>query len=118
MASFIRCLRIAAAFAAVGLGFGCASEPEQPVIPRQAYLTPPTVAATAAQPFQWGKGSNWEIAGSLIYSPVQNFDIGLELQYMQNRLAVQNPTAAFLAAGSPGLRNNGWSSHVRIERQF
>ena len=81
-------------------------------------LTPPTVAATAASPFQWGRGTNWEVAGSIIYSPAQNFDIGLELQYMQNRLNVQNPSAAFLAAGSPGLRNSGWSSHLRIERQF
>ena len=85
-------------------------------------INPPTVAVTAngggAAAMQWGKGSIWEIRGSLIYSPAKDFDIGLELQYAQTRFNVQNPTAAFLAAGSPGLSNNKWTTHLRIERQF
>ena len=85
-------------------------------------INPPTVSATAngggAAAMQWGKGRTWEVRGSLIYSPAKNFDIGLEVQYMNMKNNVQNPTAAFIAAGSPGLSRDGVTTHLRIERSF
>jgi hypothetical protein len=67
---------------------------------------------------QWGKGRLWEATGSLIFSPAKDFDIGLELQYINLKNNIQNPSAAFLAAGSPGLSESGWSSKIRVERAF
>jgi hypothetical protein len=90
-------------------------------------LNPPTVNSNVGQgvsaagntaAMTWGRGTAWEAAASIIYSPAKDFDIGFEVQYMQNRNQVQNPTANFLAQGSPGLNNSGWSTHLRVERQF
>lgn len=88
-------------------------------------INPPTVAissATTNNGFQWGKGKFWTLAGSIIYSPAKDFDIGLELQYASMKNQIQNLTAAnaaaFLAAGSPGLKDNSFALKMRIERQF
>ena len=67
---------------------------------------------------QWGKGRAFEVTHALIFSPAKDFDIGLELQYISMKNKVQNPNAAFVAAGSPGLSESGWSSKVRVERNF
>jgi hypothetical protein len=67
---------------------------------------------------QWGKGKLWEVAGSIIYSPVKDLDIGLELQYANLKNKMQNPTAAFLAAGQPGLSVNNITTKMRVERSF
>ena len=77
-------------------------------------LSPPTSTLTSA----WGKGKLWEVGANIIYSPVKDFDIGLELLYANMKNKVQNPTAAFLAAGSPGLSENVITTKLRIERQF
>ena len=76
----------------------------------------PTVDGTVVS--QWGKGKLWEVAGSIIYSPVANLDIGLELQYANLKNKMQNPTAAFLAAGQPGLSVNNITTKMRVERTF
>ena len=90
-------------------------------------ITPPTVSGPGTlnpvtSPFQWGKGRVWEVMGSLVYSPAKDFDIGLELQYLNVKSRIQNATLAnlpnFINAGSPGLSSNGWSTKLRVERQF
>jgi len=88
-------------------------------------INPPTVGPTAnggtganGLAMQWGQGQTALIAGSLIYSPVKDFDIGLEVQYMNMKNKVQNPTANFIAQGQPGLNRDGFTTHLRIERQF
>ena len=79
-------------------------------------INPPTAAVGAGS--QWGKGQLWEVAGSLIYSPAKDLDIGLEVQYASLKNQIQNPAAAFVAAGSPGLSQNNWSTKLRVERTF
>ena len=84
---------------------------------------------------QWGKGKMWEVAGSLIYSPAKDFDIGVELQYANIKNAVQN-TANAVAGGCAAsgcttaltgtaltinpdfLKNNNISAKLRVERSF
>ena len=77
-------------------------------------MNPPTSAMTTT----WGKGKLWEVAGSIIYSPVKDFDIGLELQYANLKNKMQNPTKAFLDAGQPGLSVNNITTKLRVERTF
>ena len=76
-------------------------------------LSPPTSTVTS-----WGKGKLYDLTGSIIYSPVKDMDIGLELQYASLKNKIQNPTATFVAAGSPGLSVNNISTKLRIERAF
>ncbi len=66
----------------------------------------------------WGKGQLQTAAASLIYSPVRDFDIGLELEYGRIKSSVQNPTTAFLKAGMPGLMESNISTKLRVERNF
>ena len=77
-------------------------------------ISPPTSAKTDA----WGKGKAWEVSGALIYSPVKDLDIGLELQYANLKNKVQNPNGTFLAAGQPGLSVNNTTGKLRIDRLF
>jgi hypothetical protein len=79
-------------------------------------INPPTAAASAGT--QWGKGRLWEVAGSLVYSPAKDFDIGLEVQYANLKSNLQNAPLAYIAAGSPGLSVNNWSTKLRVERSF
>jgi len=77
-------------------------------------INPPSTANATT----WGKGKLMEVAGSIVYSPASNFDIGLEVQYANLKNAMQNPTAAFVAAGSPGLSVSNYTTKLRIERSF
>ena len=70
--------------------------------------------ATTTLSNQWGKGRLWEVTHALIFSPVKDLDIGLELQYIDLKNNVQNPTAATIE----GLNQSGWSSKLRVERNF
>jgi len=74
--------------------------------------------ASSTRASAWGDGSVWQAAGSLIYSPVKDFDIGLDVMYSRNSLSVQNRTAAFVAAGSPGLKNSNFMTRIQINRAF
>jgi hypothetical protein len=76
-------------------------------------VNPPSSTLT-----QWGKGRLWALTHGLIFSPAKDLDIGLELQYLNLRNDIQNPSAAFVTAGSPGLKESGWSSKLRVERLF
>jgi hypothetical protein len=74
--------------------------------------------ATSTKASTWGDGSIWQAAASLIYSPVKDFDIGLDVMYSRNNLSVQRPTAAFIAAGQPGLKNSNIMTRIQINRAF
>ncbi len=78
-------------------------------------INPPTAAANITT---WGKGRLAVGAASLIYSPVRDLDIGLEFQYANVKNNVQNPTAAWVAAGRPGDSSNNYSTRLRVERAF
>ena len=83
-------------------------------------INPPNVQ-TINVGLQWGRGQLWEIAGSLIYSPVRDFDIGLEVQYANLKNNIQNANVApstWLNAGRPGLNEDNWSTKLRVERTF
>ena len=77
-------------------------------------INPPT-ATTGAQ---WGKGQLTAVTGSLIYSPIKDLDIGLELQYANLKNRIQNPESKFVTAGSPGLNENNVTTKLRVERTF
>ncbi len=86
-------------------------------------LTPPTQAQTTA--LAWGKGSIMETRASLIYSPVKDMDIGVEVQYLRNHNELQNVPAAtstsatdWQKAGFPGLNNSNYTTKLRVERSF
>jgi Porin subfamily len=79
----------------------------------------PTAAASAG--FQEGSGNVFEASGNLIWSPVKTFDIGVELDYIRFHSGVQNASeagAGWIAAGEPGLAENGLDGILRLERQF
>jgi hypothetical protein len=82
-------------------------------------INPPTVVSRNVG-VQWGKGQLWEIAGSIIYSPVRDFDIGLEVQYANLKNKLQNApiSGAWVDAGRPGLSEDNWSTKFRVERTF
>ena len=82
------------------------------------YMRYSVPSATAVVATSLGSSTIWGAMGNLIWSPVRNFDIGVELAYYQNKLSIRNPALAFTAAGSPGLSNNNWSGKLRLERTF
>ena len=79
---------------------------------------------------QLGDANLYMVGANIIWSPVKNFDIGLEVDYERLSQSLQNATAsnqgvgannvsaAWLAAGSPGLAGDNWTGRVRIQRQF
>ena len=77
-------------------------------------ISPPTSTVAST----WGAGKLWEVSGGVIYSPVKDMDIGLEVQYANLKNTMQNPAAAFVTAGSPGLNVNNFTTKLRVERQF
>ena len=86
-------------------------------------LTPPNQVQDTK--LAWGKGSVYEVRGSMIYSPVKDFDIGLELQYLKNSSKLQNTAndtstgaTAWKTNGYNGLSNSAFTSKVRVERSF
>jgi len=82
-------------------------------------FNPPTATASYTT-LTLGKGKVWEVAGSIIYSPAKDFDIGLELQYASMKAALQNAstTNAWALAGRPGLSESNVTTKLRIERSF
>ena len=78
-----------------------------------AVNSPSTTVATTL-----GNSSIWLAAASLIWSPVKNFDIGVEVGYFQNKISIVNPTAAYVLAGSPGRSNGNAVGKLRLERSF
>ena len=80
------------------------------------YVSLSTPTSTVAS--TWGSAKMWEVTGGLIYSPVKDLDIGLEVQYANLKNTMQNPAAAFVTAGSPGLNVNNFTTKLRVERSF
>lgn len=64
------------------------------------------------------KGTEWRVGGMMIWSPVKELDIGLELLYAKVNNKVSAPTAAAIAAA--GLKRNPDSieARVRFQRSF
>ena len=67
---------------------------------------------------QWGKGTLFAVQLNLIWSPVKNFDIGIEGEWGEMRNTLQNPNANFVAAGEPGLNESNWLTMLRLQRGF
>ena len=80
-------------------------------------IEPPNVA-TGYTTTTLGAATIWGVQGNLIWSPVKAFDIGVELQYGQIKQSIQNPAAAFVAAGQPGLSDNNMGVKLRLDRTF
>ena len=82
-------------------------------------INPPTVKDASAG-IQWGKGQLQLYTAGLVYSPVQNFDLGLEFQYTSLKNQVQNWTA--VSGGTipalEGLKVNNYTTKFRVERTF
>jgi hypothetical protein len=79
-------------------------------------VSAPIAAASAG--VQEGNANVFDTGANLIWSPTKSFDIGVELDYLHLDQTIQNSTAAFLKAGSPGLSENGLSGILRISRLF
>jgi hypothetical protein len=81
-------------------------------------ISPPTSSVGST----WGGGKLWEVTGGVIYSPVKDLDIGLELQYANLKNTMQNPNSVgatnFVSAGQPGLSVNNITTKLRVERSF
>ena len=69
---------------------------------------------------QLGNTSIWDVKSYLVYSPVKDFDIGVEGIYTKINTSLQNvnPASAFALAGQPGLKDGNWTSKLRIQRGF
>jgi Porin subfamily len=67
---------------------------------------------------QEGNGNAFAGGADLIWSPVRNFDIGAEFAYLRMQERVQNPDAAYIAAGEPGRDESGFAGVFRIQRTF
>ncbi len=61
---------------------------------------------------QWGEGKLLQVAGNIIWSPVKNFNIGFDVEYLHLTSVLQNPSTAFVAAGEPGLDRELGSSTI------
>jgi Porin subfamily len=86
-----------------------------------AQLAPPTAFSANAGTglnTQLGRAALWQTKANLIWSPIPDFDIGLELALGRISQSIQNPSSAFVAAGSPGLVENQWAGEMRVERYF
>ena len=66
----------------------------------------------------WGNGKLWEVSANLIYSPVKDLDLGLDIQYANLKNTMQNPISAYKLAGQPGLSSNNISIRFNAERGF
>ena len=81
-----------------------------------AEITPPSLNASA--PTFWGQGKLFVTSANLIWAPIKNFNIGIEAEYLNLTSKLQNPSVAFVNAGEPGLKSDGFVYHLRLERQF
>jgi hypothetical protein len=67
---------------------------------------------------QAGNANVFVGGANLIWSPAKGWDIGAELDYMYMAQGIQNPDAAFVAAGSPGLKGDAATLILRLNRIF
>ena len=73
------------------------------------------------------KATAWDVKTNLVWSPVRNFDIGLELSYArltQNLTGFAGglPTAPACTVANPqcltSISNNNWTGRLRVQRTF
>lgn len=101
-------------------------------------INPPRSVAYDGQPYtvadgpipMWGRGQLYSVAGSVIYSIAENFDVGVETAYGYIRNQVQNPLASYELintgsgpsrtplAGLPGLSQGNAIFKMRMDRLF
>lgn len=69
--------------------------------------------------------STWRVSSRTMWTPVRNFDVGLEIAYTEVSTAFGGSTATLtsanngLAAGSYALEDQGvWSAALRVQRTF
>ncbi|MDH7794618.1 MULTISPECIES: porin [unclassified Beijerinckia] len=63
------------------------------------------------------KANLWQAAGQLVWSPVRNFDIGVELSYA--RLQQSLPLSVPVGLGTlANVNPSNWTGRVRVERSF
>jgi len=81
-------------------------------------ITPGSVSQNTA----WAQGGLskahlWNVAGDLIWSPVRNFDIGVELSYakLNQSLPLSVPAGLGVLAN---VNPSNWTGRVRVERTF
>lgn len=79
------------------------------------YTTPTALASAGVQ---LGTVKVWATKAYVVYSPVKDFDIGVEVGYGRDNVTIQNPTDPFLAAGSPGLKESNYTTRLRVIRTF
>lgn len=64
----------------------------------------------------------YTISGQIVWSPVRNLDLGLEVFYINNRYEVFNgstvPAGALAPLGSARATDDGWGAIFRIQRSF
>ncbi|HEV2572290.1 porin [Methylocella sp. CPCC 101449] len=88
------------------------------VIGSYARVMPGSVTRNTA----WANGglsnaTTWTLMGSLIWSPVRNFDIGIEMSY--SKLNQSLPLSVPVGLGTLASVNpSNWTSRVRVERTF
>ena len=82
--------------------------------------TPTAINPVGGFNTQLGNSSVWDVKANLIYSPVKDFDIGVEGIYGRINTSIQNvnPATAFALAGQPGLKEGNWTSRFRVQRGF
>jgi hypothetical protein len=78
-------------------------------------INPPKVKDSSAG-IQWGKGQLQVYAAGLVYSPVRDLDIGVEVQYGKLKNQVQN--WASTAPALQGLNVDNFTTKLRVERSF
>jgi len=65
---------------------------------------------------------SYMVSGQIVWSPVRNLDLGLEVFYVNNRYEVFNGTAAAVGAlavgGTTRATDDGWGAIFRIQRNF
>ena len=80
-----------------------------------------TIAGLAATTVVPGGSTAWAIGGNLIWSPVRQLDLGVEVYYANVRNSFQGDTvrhAAWVAAGRPGANVDNWGTKILAERTF
>jgi hypothetical protein len=84
-----------------------------------AFTSPAIDPLTTTAGTSIGNATYYVAGANLIWSPAKNLDIGVEADYIANKLKFQTVVAGapntLVAASS---NNNGWTGRLRIDRTF
>lgn len=98
-------------------------------------INPPTANATGAAAglnTQWGRGTLLALQANLIWTPVKNFDIGIEVEWGEMHNTLQNANSTYIAnacpagtstsaqsvSGCAGLNESNAIARMQISRRF